>query len=490
MSTLRAFTMPKWGIEMQEGTIGEWNVRDGDSVRKGQVLAQIETDKVINEVVSDFEMTIARLVGAVGETYPVGALLAVTATGPASAEEIDAFIKAFRSAGSAETRAGSVETRAVGGAELQVGGAVPRGAEPRATSAGSGATASALRSPASGAENRQPMSAAARDYAAARSMDVTPIRGSGRAGRITLQDVQQAAKPAPAVQERGPVSIAPKSTALDGYYASPFAKRLAVEHGIDLSRIGGTGPHGRISRGDVMMAGGLSPPPPRSHRPQIVRMSAMRKAIARQLTLSKSTIPHFYLRIQVNMDALLALRLQLRRTKAAATIPTVNDYFIRAAALGLVAHPELNVQVHGDEIHHFPTADVAVAVATDRGLITPVVQDAGAKTVADIAGDLRTLIERARAGKLSNDEMTGGCLTVSNLGMLGVEQFDAIINPPQAAILAVGAPRRVATEVPGRMEFASLAWLSLSCDHRAIDGATGAKFLASLRALIEGPEAL
>lgn len=469
MSKLRAFTMPKWGIEMQEGTIGEWNVREGDSVQKGQVLAQIETDKVINEVVSDFEMTIARIVGAVGETYPVGALLAVTSTGPASADEISEFVRTFRSASGAEPAAVLTELSSPSGGAAQ---------EDVPPISARGQTA----------EPGQAISAAARDYAAARSIDITQIRGSGRAGRITLQDVNQAAKPALASQENDPVSIAPVSSTMDGFYASPFAKRLAVEHAIDLSRISGTGPRGRISRGDVMGVGGISRP--RSRRPQIVRMSATRKAIARQLTLSKSTIPHFYLRVQINMDALLELRLRLRRDKAAEQVPTVNDYFIRAAALALAKNPDLNVQVHGEEIHRFGTADISVAVAADRGLVTPVVRDADSKTVTEIAGESRALIERARAGKLQSDEMRGGCLTVSNLGMFGVEQFDAIISPPQAAILAVGAPRRVATEAAGRMDFANLAWLSLSCDHRAIDGATGAKFLATLRELIETPTEL
>ena len=239
-----------------------------------------------------------------------------------------------------------------------------------------------------------------------------------------------------------------------------------------------------------MGAGGVSMPRTRSRGPQIQRMSATRKAIARQLSMSKSTIPHFYLRVQANMDALLDLRRRLRRDKGAARVPTVNDYFIRAAGISLIRHPDLNVQVHGDEIHRFPTADVSIAVAADRGLITPLVRDADAKTVTEIAAESRILVDRARAGKLQSEDITGGCLTISNLGMLGVEQFDAIISPPQAAILAVGAPRRVATEVPGRMEFASLAWLSLSCDHRAVDGATGAKFLATLRELIEAPEEL
>lgn len=471
MIKLRAFTMPKWGIEMREGTIGEWNVREGDNVQKGQVLAQIETDKIVNEVVSEFDMTILRIIGATGETYSVGALLAVMSTGPASPEEIGEFILEFQTASGAALGVPADTTSPPNGAA--------QGNVPTVT----------VRSQIG--EPTQSISAAAWEFATARGMDITQIPGSGRVGRITLQDVNQATKPMRTPQDSGPVSIMPRSGAtIDDFYASPFAKRLAFEHAIDLSTISGTGPNGRISRSDVISASGISLPRLHARRPQIIRMSATRKAIARQLTISKTTIPHFYLRVQVNMDALLDLRLHLRRAESTTPVPTVNDYFIRAAALGLAKHIDLNVQVHGDEIHRFPTADISMAVAADRGLITPVVRNAESKTVTAIASESRTLIERARAGKLQSDEMTGGCLTVSNLGMFGVEQFDAIINPPQAAILAVGAPRRVATDPDGRLRFASLAWISLSCDHRAIDGATGARFLATLRELIETPTKL
>jgi pyruvate dehydrogenase E2 component (dihydrolipoamide acetyltransferase) len=228
--------------------------------------------------------------------------------------------------------------------------------------------------------------------------------------------------------------------------------------------------------------------PLRAAAAEVIRMSPTRKAIARQLTLSKSTIPHYYLRRDVQLDALQSLRADLKRQTGAAS--SLNDYMLRATALALCEVRDVNIQVHGDEIHRFPDANIAVAVATDKGLITPVLRAAQRKSVNVLAAELKPLVERARAGRLRAEEVEGGTFTVSNLGMFGVEQFDAIINPPQGAILAIGAARRQAVERNGAMVFAGVAWLSLSCDHRAIDGALGGRFLAALRDLIESPQRL
>jgi pyruvate dehydrogenase E2 component (dihydrolipoamide acetyltransferase) len=319
-------------------------------------------------------------------------------------------------------------------------------------------------------------------------VDVASIDGQGRRGRITLQDVDQAAKPLRSVGGGGPVAIEPTGAALDAFYASPYAKRFAVKHSVDLATLTGTGPRGRISRQDVAAAAGISVVPARGAAYEVLRMSPTRKAIARQLTLSKSTIPHFYLRMSANVDALLALRAELKRAEGSA--PSVNDYFIRAVALALIAAPDVNVQVHGDQIHRFRDADISVAVAADKGLITPVIRAAQTKSVRAISAELRAVIDRARAGKLRADEIAGGSFTVSNLGMFGVDQFDAIINPPQGAILAIGAARPRPVERGGGLGVAQVANFSLSCDHRAIDGAVGATFLKELTALIEAPQRL
>jgi len=218
--------------------------------------------------------------------------------------------------------------------------------------------------------------------------------------------------------------------------------------------------------------------------PVIEPMSKMRKAIARRLTESKTTIPHFYVRRGVRVDKLLELR------AVANPKPSVNDYLIRACGLALARVPALNIQVHGDTIHRFGTADIAVAVATDSGLITPIVTDAGGRDLMGINAVMADLAERARSGKLKQHEFEGGSFGLSNLGMFGVEQFDAIINPPQGAILAVGAARPEPVIDDGAIRIVPMLHLALSCDHRAIDGADAGRFMMALAELIENPEKL
>lgn len=475
MSKLRALTMPKWGIEMTEGRISEWNVADGDSIRRGQVIALIETDKIVNDLEAEQDGSVARLVAEVGETYPVGALLAVLSTEPASADEVETFIRSFRAAG------GSAAANATPAAPM-----------PTHSSEAPAVLASHRSSAPSAAESEIPanvsISPAAHRLALERHVDVISLRGSGRHGRITLQDIDQASKPARTPLAGSPVSITVTTTALDAHYASAYAKRMAMRHSIDLSAVRATGARGRISRMDVLRAAGVREQSTGAKPPVIERFTPMRKAIARQLTTAKTTIPHFYLRMGVTMDSVVALREQLRQGGGSA--PSLNDYLLRAVALALAESPGVNIQVHGDEVHRFADADVAVAVATDRGLITPIVRAANTKPVATIAAEVRDLAERARNGRLRVDEYTGGTFSVSNLGMYGIDEFDAIINPPQGAILAVGAARRRAVELNGSLQLATTVHLSLSCDHRAIDGAVGAQFLATLRGLLEQPDRL
>lgn len=477
MSKLRALTMPKWGIEMVEGTIAEWRIAAGDQIKKGQLLALIETDKIANDLEGELDATVARVVAEAGSVYPVGALLAVLATDAADAAEVEDFVRNFRAA------AGSAA------AESQ-------GAEPAAATA----AAPPATPPPPPAAPKIPkdanISPAARRLADAHGLGLDKLKGSGRRGRITLQDVDQVTKP-PAATTTGPaVSVAVTTSGLDAFHASAYAKRLAVQRSVDLAKIKGTGPRGRISRADVLKAG--APVAAAASAPVVVASGAaefsvekftpMRKAIARQLTLSKSTIPHFYLRMRVRVDALSGLRERIR--KDGGKPPSVNDYLIRAAALALVEIPQVNIQVHGEEVHVFKHADVAVAVATDRGLITPIVRSADLKPVAQIGAEIRDLADRARAGKLKAEEYSGGSFCVTNLGMFGIDEFDAIINPPQGAILAVGALQRQFVEDAGSVTFANTVKLSLSCDHRAIDGAVGARFLSALRDLIEKPQRL
>jgi len=258
----------------------------------------------------------------------------------------------------------------------------------------------------------------------------------------------------------------------------------------------GTGARGRISKADVLALiqpaasqRGAAPFVPGENRPRIEPMDKIRKVVARRLTESKQNVPHFYLRMNVRVDELLALRKTANLVLGAKA--SINDYLVKAAALALVQHPAVNIQVHGDTIHHFPHADISVAVASPKGLVTPILRSADLMRIDQLAAATRALIKKAQAGKLAYADMDGGTFSVSNLGMFGIDQFDAIINPPQGAILAVGAIARVWGEgANGQGRFESRLSLALSCDHRAIDGAAGAAFMATLRGLIEAPEGL
>jgi pyruvate dehydrogenase E2 component (dihydrolipoamide acetyltransferase) len=447
MANLKAFTMPKWGIEMSEGTIAEWMVAESAPFTRGQVLTLIETDKITNEVEAESDGCFVRLVAEAGEVYPVGALLGVLGDPGTAAGEVDAFVRSFK----------AVET-AFAGAEDDTQVQFPQTPERVPTA------------------DRAKISPAAHAAAVAAGLDVWAVEGSGRDGRISLQDVHQAIKPAPTLSLQGVFDPSPTSMA----FASPLARRLAARHGVDLSGVVGTGPRGRISKSDVLAeVGGALPHP--SGGPTIESMSKMRKTIARRLTTSKTTIPHFYVRRRVRADRLLRLR------AAAAPKPSINDYLIRACGLALAEVPALNIQVHGDDIHHFESADIAVAVATDSGLITPIVTSAGERSVVDINAAMVDLSQRARSGKLKQYEFDGGSFGLSNLGMFGVEQFDAIINPPQGAILAVGSARPEPIDDDGAIRIVPVLHLALSCDHRAIDGADAGRFMAALAVLIENP---
>ena len=483
MTDLSALTMPKWGIEMTEGTLSEWKIAPGDWIAKGQIIALVETDKIVSEIESEQEAKVARLIAEPGEIYPVGALLAVLSEGAAGAGDVDAFVAAFRPAEGSAAASAQPAT-----APAPVASAPTAQAAPQARAAVQ-------------AQHVIPegvaISPAARELASVGNVDVARIQGSGRNGRITFQDVEQAAKPAVAAPARGAVSIVPPAESPEEFRATPYAKRLARGHSLDFATLPATGSRGRLSRLDVMQAldssvdevvPGAGAANPWETPVQILRMSPMRKAIARQLTLSKATIPHFYLRATVRVDALLALR--NRDKQVTPDAPTLNDYFLRAAALALLEVPDVNIQVHDDAIHRFAHADIAVAVATDKGLITPIVRAADTKSVAEIAMESRLLAQRARAGKLKPEEFQGGSFSVSNLGKFGIDQFDAIINPPQGAILAIGAIRTQPTLQNHALAFSSVVNVSLSCDHRAIDGAVGAGFVAALRDLLEAPEQL
>jgi pyruvate dehydrogenase E2 component (dihydrolipoamide acetyltransferase) len=477
MAELRAFAMPKWGIEMTEGVVAEWLVPEGVPFRKGDLLALIETDKITNEVEAEGDGMFARLTAQTGGTYQVGELIAVLA-GPderPSAAEVDAFVAGFKPAD------GKVASKAAN-----------KGPAPAAAPAKAAEPKAATKVEISADANISP---AARALAQGNGIDVSTISGSGPKGRITFQDVMQASLPPSPPPPGEPVDITPLGNRLGDIFASPLAKRLAVLHGVNLTGIKGTGTRGRICKADVLsfVSPAMAAPAPAFAGPaagnaEIIKMTPMRKAIAKALTLSKSSIPHFYLRSRVRIDALMALRAQAKAATGEA--PSINDYIVRACALALMQHRDLNIQVHGDEIHRFASADIAVAVATDKGLITPIVRAADQLSVASISRTVKALADKARAGKLQPEEFQGGSFSISNLGMFGIDQFDAIINPPQGAILAVGAGTRQPIEIGNALAFATIVEMSLSCDHRAIDGAVGADFMRTLKKLIEEPALL
>jgi len=441
-------------------------VGDGDAIRKGDVLCLVETAKITNEIEAERDGVMLKIVAPAGDqAIPVGALLAVIGDSAASGEDIGRFISGF------VPEAGGIGARA----------------------AGDSAETAPVATHIATIDTNRPISPKALELAQAQSVDLAAIEGSGRGGRITFQDVYRHVQPAGVTQWRGPVQLVADEP---GAFASPLARRMAAIHGIALAALTGTGPRGRISKHDVLAAVARAAPAPRDQSfvrvdnpPQIERFDKIRTVVARRLVAAKADIPHFYLRISVAVDDLLALRKTANlvlRCKA-----SVNDYLVLAVAKALVQHRDMNIQVHGEAIHRFAHADIAIAVASPRGLVTPIVHQADRMAIDQIAQASAALIDKARAGRLAYADLDGGTFTISNLGMFGIESFDAIINPPQAAILAVGqAQRTVCETAEGDIGFATRIALSLSVDHRAIDGATAAQFLATLKRLIEDPEQL
>lgn len=268
--------------------------------------------------------------------------------------------------------------------------------------------------------------------------------------------------------------------------ASPRAKALAAERGIDLSTVAGTGPGGRIVEEDVADAQGsaASAMPAGTDQP----LTQMRKAIARATVQSKAPVPHFYLTREIEMEAAEQFRRQFKKERQ--SHPSMTDLLIKAVALALGKHPELNVSYVGEAIRRFERVDIGVAVGMEDGLITPVIRDCGAKTLETISAESRALIERARRKRLQPQEYSGATFSISNLGMFGVDNFLAVLIPPQAASLAVGAVRDVPVVVAGAVKAGRRMQVTLSCDHRAIDGVMGAKFLTELKRTLEHPHEL
>ncbi len=317
------------------------------------------------------------------------------------------------------------------------------------------------------------------------------------------------AAPAPKAEEKpvekaapAPVAEAPKSeipnpkSQMDGrLLVSPIAARMATENGIDLRSVIGSGPQGRIIKRDIeaAMAGGTARPTAEVSLPKAAagyreeNTSKMRQVIAQRLTESIGPIPTFYLTVEIEMDNALALRKQINATLAEDEKVSVNDIIVKVAAMSLMKHPFVNASYRDTSIRFYDQADVGVAVAVDEGLITPVIRAANHKGFAEIARDVKELAARARDRKLQHEEYTGATFSISNLGMFGIKEFTAIINPPEAAILAVGGATPTPVVRDGQVVVRNIMNVTMSCDHRVIDGATGAKFLQTFKQMLENP---
>ena len=424
--------MPALSPTMTEGKLAKWHVKEGDKVTAGQVICEIETDKATMEVEAVDEGTIGRIV------VPEGA----------EGVKVNAVIAVLLEEG---------ET------------ALPPGAEPAPPMAPKSAPAVATPAPAA----------------------------------------KPASAPSSAPPSAAPAAAAKPVQAPSGgrIFASPLAKRIAAEKGLDLSRIKGSGPNGRIVKADVETATpGAAPAvapapkaaPPAGPQPVFVAPgdkrvphSSIRKVIARRMLESKQTVPHFYLTVDLEIDALLAARQAINAVaEKKGTKVSVNDMVIKACAKALRDHPECNASWTEDEMILYGAVDISVAVATERGLITPIVRNADMKGLAQIAAEMKDLAARAKTGKLKLDEFQGGGFTISNLGMFGINSFAAIINPPQAMILAVGVGEERPVVRKGQVVVRNVMSCTLAVDHRAVDGAMGAQFLQTLRGYIEQPAAM
>ncbi len=440
--------MPALSPTMEEGTLAKWLIKEGDEVSSGDILAEIETDKATMEFEAVDEGTIGKiLIDEGSEGVKVNTPIAVLLEEGESAEDIDTSAPA-------------------------------KGEKPRAEEAPQAAEAE------------------------------TPEAGYGRGATDANDTPPKSDSKAPA---------APKSDKGERIFASPLARRIAADKGLDLSQIDGSGPRGRIVKADVESAKPTAaksdsaasakdaapvtqPAPAGPSADSVIKMYAdrdfeeitlngMRKTIAARLTEAKQTVPHFYLRRDIKIDALLGFRSDLNKQLEARGVKlSVNDFIIKACALALQSVPDANAVWAGDRILKLKPSDVAVAVAIEGGLFTPVLQDADTKSLSTLSAQMKDLATRARDRKLAPHEYQGGSFAISNLGMFGIDNFDAVINPPHGAILAVGAGvKKPIIGKDGEITAATVMSVTLSVDHRVIDGALGAELLNAIVENLENP---
>ncbi|HEV7666581.1 MAG TPA: dihydrolipoamide acetyltransferase family protein [Chloroflexota bacterium] len=450
-------TMPRLSDTMQEGTIASWLKQPGEQIKKGDVIAQIETDKATMDLTAFEAGTLQEILAPEGSTVAIGQPVARIGSGAARAS-------------AAPARSSPPQ-----GDDTQAVAANP---PPGAASSGS----------------ETPQTPAARENVGEAPEPTAPPHEQPTLAAQT--EPAQSQQKLPASQNGAAPTAAEGKTR-----ASPMARHIAAEHGLDLTAIQGSGPQGRVIRSDVEAALSSAPPAPPTPAPddgashpqpaaasaqddERVPLSQMRRTIARRMAESTRTVPHFFLTTTIDATAMVQLRKQIVDS---GTKVTFNDLIVKGAALALRQVPDVNVSFAEDSLIKHRRVHIGVAVATERGLIVPVLRDVDQKTVSQIARETRDLAERANSGKLQPAEYSGGTFTISNLGMFGVEQFNAVINPPESAILAVGAIVREPAAVEERIELRHHLKLTLSVDHRALDGSVGARYLQALKQLLENP---
>lgn len=508
MSEIKTLEIPKWGLSMEEGTIAQWLIKEGDSFNKGDEICEIETTKIVNVLEAPFAGTLRKILAKDGDTLPVGGLIAVCAESQVSDAEIEKFIASLGGSAAKAPETSSEQSKA----EISAPAVVEKNAQSQSIAASTSAPVKAAKGDYAVPESLQGYQTSdelfatphALKLAEKHNVNLARVTGSGREGRISVQDIQKAVQAAggqwPDVKQQHQAKVV-KSTADDSrVLATPVARRLAKQWGINLNDCRVSGTRGRVCKEDVEAVYNRNNPisvneqstQVAATQPQstitTVAMNGMRKAIASRLQAAKRNAPHFRLVVDLNVEALQNLRKQINETVPHVKL-SINDMLIKAAAAALIKVPEVNVQFDEvtQSILQFSQADISVAVAIPNGLITPIVKAANQKSLAQISDDMRDLATRAKTGKLQPDEFQGGSFSISNLGMLGVKQFDAIINPPQGAIMALGASEPRAVVENGNVVVREIVTATLSCDHRVIDGAVGAKFLASFKQFVENP---
>jgi pyruvate dehydrogenase E2 component (dihydrolipoamide acetyltransferase) len=451
--------MPALSPTMEEGTLAKWLVKEGDTVNSGDIMAEIETDKATMEFEAVDEGTIAKILIAEGtDEVKVGAVIAILA------EEGEDVEEAAKAAGGGAAKSEDAKLKQ----------------EPSKDPADPNKTG---------------------EEAKAAKRDAEQAEDHGKPASNTVAD-DGAKAPAAPTDDRG-----------DRVRASPLARRIAAQNGIDLTALEGSGPKGRIVKADVEAAeptaksadaparqessdaassAAPTPAAPAEFETDIPheaeKLSNMRKTIARRLTEAKQTIPHIYLTVDIQLDKLLKLRSDLNAALEPQGIKlSVNDLLVKALAKALIQVPKCNVSFAGNQLISYSRADISVAVSTPAGLITPIVVGADTKALSAISTEVKELAGRAKEGKLKPEEYQGGTASISNMGMFGIKQFDAVINPPQGMILAVGAGEKRPYIVDGALGVATVMSATGSFDHRAIDGADGAELMQALKHLVENP---